>query len=164
MSKPIPQPPTVPLFGNAFDIKAGNRHQSIKLLFDKYGEIFKLNIFGKDVVFVGSARLTEELCDESRFAKILPPAVQDTRFVAGDGLFTAHNSEPNWGIAHRILTPSFGPLSLKDMFENMHDIASQLVAKWARSGPDNVIDVAEVGTLTPAILNLRCFLKQRIRV
>jgi len=45
------------------------------------------------------------------------------------GLFTAHGHEPNWAIAHRILIPSFGPLSIRSMFDDMFDVASQLVVK-----------------------------------
>jgi cytochrome P450/NADPH-cytochrome P450 reductase len=38
-------------------------------------------------------------------------------------------NEESWAIAHRILIPAFGPLSIKNMFPGMVDIASQLVAK-----------------------------------
>lgn len=37
--------------------------------------------------------------------------------------------------------PAFGPLSIESMFNEMADVASQLVLKWARFGPDSVIDV-----------------------
>lgn len=60
-----------------------------------------------------------------------------------DGLFTAYLGERNWEIAHRTLVPAFGPLGIKDMFEEMYDIASQLVSKWARQGPDVPIDVTD---------------------
>jgi cytochrome P450/NADPH-cytochrome P450 reductase len=39
--------------------------------------------------------------------------------------------------------PAFGPLAIKGMFDEMHDIASQLVMKWARYGPDHVIHVTD---------------------
>jgi cytochrome P450/NADPH-cytochrome P450 reductase len=45
------------------------------------------------------------------------------------GLFTAHQDEENWAIAHRILIPAFGPLSIRNMFGGMTDIAQQLIAK-----------------------------------
>lgn len=32
--------------------------------------------------------------------------------------------------------PAFGPLAITDMFDEMHDIATQLVLKWARKGPE----------------------------
>ncbi|OSS43247.1 hypothetical protein B5807_12110 [Epicoccum nigrum] len=39
--------------------------------------------------------------------------------------------------------PHFGPLAIRDMFGEMHDIASQLAAKWARQGPEHAILVAK---------------------
>jgi hypothetical protein len=44
-------------------------------------------------------------------------------------LFTAHGHEPNWAIAHRILIPAFGPLSVRGMFDQMFEISSQLILK-----------------------------------
>lgn len=64
------------------------------------------------------------------------------------GLFTAHQHEESWAIAHRILIPTFGPLAIKGMFPGMQDIAGQLLQKWARFG-DHRIDVpAEFTRLT----------------
>jgi cytochrome P450/NADPH-cytochrome P450 reductase len=39
--------------------------------------------------------------------------------------------------------PAFGPMSIKGMFDEMHDIGSQLVMKWARYGPNNIIHVTD---------------------
>lgn len=39
--------------------------------------------------------------------------------------------------------PAFGPLSIRGMFDEMHDIASQLALKWARYGPDEPIAVTD---------------------
>lgn len=60
-----------------------------------------------------------------------------------DGLFTARQEETNWGIAHRVLMPAFGPVSIQGMFTEMHEIASQLALKWARHGPDTPIMVTD---------------------
>ena len=69
--------------------------------------------------------------------------MQEVRNGVHDGLFTARDGEENWGIAHRILMPAFGPLSIRGMFDEMHDIASQLALKWARYGPDTPIHVTD---------------------
>lgn len=71
-----------------------------------------------------------EICDESRFCKIVTMGVELLRAAAHDGLFTAHEGEENWGIAHRILMPVFGPTKIKGMFDQMTDIAQQLCFKW----------------------------------
>lgn len=55
----------------------------------------------------------------------------------------AETEEPNWGIAHRVLMPAFGPSSLHIMFDGMYDIASQLALKWARHGKNTPIMVTE---------------------
>jgi cytochrome P450 / NADPH-cytochrome P450 reductase len=51
----------------------------------------------------------------------------------------ADSEEENWGIAHRILMPAFGPLSLANLYDDMYDIASQLAMKWARYGSSTPI-------------------------
>ena len=35
--------------------------------------------------------------------------------------------------------PAFGPLSIRGMFDDMHDVAVQLSMKWARAGPDYAV-------------------------
>ena len=92
---------------------------------------------------MSSHELLDELCDEKRFTMIVAGPLNEVRNGIHDGLFTAHPGEHNWGVAHRILVPAFGPLSIRGMFEGMHDIATQLVMKWARRGPEFVIPVTD---------------------
>lgn len=85
-----------------------------------------------------------EVCDEERFSKIVAAALQEVRNGVHSGLFTAYGTqEKEWGIAHRVLLPQLGPLSIRGMFNEMHDIASQLVMKWARHGSDHKIQVVD---------------------
>lgn len=84
-----------------------------------------------------------ELCDEKRFTKIVAGPLKEVRNGIHDGLFTAHPGEHNWELAHRILIPAFGPLPIRGMYDGMHDIATQLVMKWARRGVDYVIPVTD---------------------
>lgn len=79
----------------------------------------------------------------ARFTKKISEGLEQTRNGLHDGLFTAYSDEPNWGIAHRILIPAFGPLSIRNMFDDMHDMATQLAMKLARAGPDYVMDAAD---------------------
>lgn len=51
--------------------------------------------------------------------------------------------EENWGVAHRVLVSAFGPLAIRGMFDEMHEVVSQLALKWARQGPSARIDVGE---------------------
>jgi cytochrome P450/NADPH-cytochrome P450 reductase len=87
--------------------------------------------------------MINEVCDEKRFKKTLKSVLGVVREGVHDGLFTAFEDEPNWGKAHRILIPAFGPLSIRNMFPEMHDIATQLCMKVARHGPQTPIDASD---------------------
>lgn len=140
---PVPQPPTIPLFGNANLLDKATPLKSFQLLWQQYGEIFRLDFPGQKLYVINSQRLAVEICDESRFHKVVPGGLRELRTLVGDGLFTADHGEPNWAIAHRILTPAFSPGNIKDMFDDMFDICSQLVLKWERYGPSHVFNPAE---------------------
>jgi cytochrome P450/NADPH-cytochrome P450 reductase len=107
------------------------------------GEIYKVKILSNESYIVNSVDLAEELCDERRFGKKIDEVLQEARHAAGDGLFTAHSHEPAWAAAHRTLMPAFGPIAINEMYDEMSDIASQLVSKWARNGPEYAINVSE---------------------
>ena len=142
MAATIPQPKPWPLIGNIPHIDGKNGIQSLMRLAAAHGPIFRLSILGRSIVVVGGHDLVDELCDETRFAKKNHRALENIREVVRDGLFSAYNDEPNWGIAHRLLTPAFGPLSIRGMFERMHDIAEQMLLRWERFG-DAPIDVTD---------------------
>ncbi len=94
--------------------------------------------------FVSSVALASELCDATRFRKIISPPLSYLRDMAGDGLFTAHSDEPNWGCAHRILMPAFEPARDEGLFRrDACACADRLVDKWDRRGPDADIAVAD---------------------
>ncbi|MDR6147820.1 cytochrome P450/flavodoxin [Sphingomonas sp. SORGH_AS870] len=139
----IPQPKGYPLIGNIAALDPKAPVQSLMRLARKHGPLFRIEMFGRGLVIVGSQALTEELCDETRFKKALHRPLQEARYVGGDGLFTAHDEEPNWGKAHRLLMPAFGPLGLRSMFDRMYDIAEQMMVRWERFGEGATIDVAD---------------------
>ncbi|KAI0113523.1 bifunctional P-450:NADPH-P450 reductase [Nemania sp. FL0031] len=141
---PIPSPPGLPIVGNATQIDPTAQRRSFSDFADKYGEIYRLYFPGpRSVVLVNSHRLINELCDEKRFAKVPKGVLEEIRNGVHDGLFTAKPGEENWGIAHRILMPAFGPLSIRGMFEEMHDIATQMALKFARYGPSTPIPASD---------------------
>lgn len=144
MTAIIPGPPGLPLIGNVQDIDPENPIRSLSNLTDIYGPCWTFSIAGSPRIVIASQELMNEVSDESRFTKIVSAALKEVRNGAHDGLFTAYGpEEKNWGIAHRILLPAFGPLSIRNMFDEMHDIASQLVMKWARHGPNHKIQVTD---------------------
>ena len=139
----IPQPKPAPFLGHLGLLDATAPVQSLMRIAQQCGPIFQLEIMKRRLVFVSSQVLVHEVCDESRFDKRVHAPLEEIRDFAGDGLFTAYTDEPNWGKAHRILMPAFGPLGLRKMFDPMLDIAAQLVLRWARFGEHAVIDVAD---------------------
>ncbi|WP_211878993.1 bifunctional cytochrome P450/NADPH--P450 reductase [Pseudarthrobacter albicanus] len=142
-SVPIPQPPPRPVVGNLPDIDSSKGVLGLVEVAEQYGPIVRIQFFNRSVVAVSSQELVNEVCDESRFGKVLGIALREVRQFAGDGLFTAETQEPNWQKAHRILMPAFGPAALKRMFVGMDDIVEQLLLKWERLGPAARIDVPD---------------------
>ncbi|KAL2813045.1 cytochrome P450 [Aspergillus cavernicola] len=139
----IPEPSGLPVLGNIGTIDQEFPLGSMVDLADKFGEIYRLRFPGRTVVVVSTHALVNETCDENRFKKSVNSALVHIRDGVHDGLFTAKMGEVNWEIAHRVLMPAFGPLSIRGMFDEMHDIASQLALKWARYGPDVPIMVTD---------------------
>ncbi|KAL2059809.1 hypothetical protein VTL71DRAFT_10193 [Oculimacula yallundae] len=143
MTEPIPGPPGLPFVGNINDVDPAEATVSLCRLADTYGPIYKLTIGGIEKVFICNHELLNEVCDEKRYIKMVSGALDQLRNGISDGLFTAYPGEHNWEVAHRVLMPAFGPLSIRSMFDEMHDIASQLVVKWARFGPKEIINVPD---------------------
>jgi cytochrome P450/NADPH-cytochrome P450 reductase len=141
-SEPIPEPPGYPLIGNLGEFTT-NPLSDLNRLADTYGPIFRLHLGAKSPIFVSNNAMINEVCDEKRFKKTLKSVLGVVREGVHDGLFTAFEDEPNWGKAHRILIPAFGPLSIRNMFPEMHDIATQLCMKVARHGPQTPIDASD---------------------
>ncbi|KAJ6781427.1 hypothetical protein PWT90_09981 [Aphanocladium album] len=133
MSQPIPQPKGVPLLGNIFDVKPGNTWTSLKALAEEHGEIFQIKILGKTIVFVASAALAEEICDEKRFRKYVGGPVVEIRAAVHDALFTAYDNEASWGIAHRIIAPHLAPDALAQWHGEMRDTAQEMIDGWKKT-------------------------------
>lgn len=142
-SVPIPQPPPKPVVGNLPDIDSSKGLLGVAEVAERYGPIVRIQFFNRSVIAISSQQLVNEVCDESRFGKVLGVSLRQVRDFIGDGLFTAETQEPNWQKAHRILMPAFGPAALKRMFSGMDDIAEQLLLKWERLGPAARIDVPD---------------------
>src|SRR5882757_1479563 len=134
---PIPRPPTKPVVGNMLSLDSAAPVQNLTRLAKELGPIFWLDMMGAPIVIVSGHDLVDELSDAKRFDK----ALRRVRAVAGDGLFTADTTEPNWGKAHNILLTPFGNRAMQSYHPSMVDIAEQLVKKWERLNGDEEIDV-----------------------
>eukprot|EP01113_Clastostelium_recurvatum_P037740 TRINITY_DN5547_c1_g1_i4.p1 TRINITY_DN5547_c1_g1~~TRINITY_DN5547_c1_g1_i4.p1 ORF type:complete len:1173 (-),score=234.29 TRINITY_DN5547_c1_g1_i4:17-3535(-) len=140
----IPQPKPDFIIGNVRDVDPEFPIESLMRLADTYGPIFRLTFpGGARPIFVSSQEIVTEICDDTRFEKAISRPLKNIRDLAGDGLFTAYQNEPNWAIAHRILVPAFGPMSIRDMFPKMVDIADQLMRKWEYFGGESIVDLVD---------------------
>jgi cytochrome P450/NADPH-cytochrome P450 reductase len=126
----IPRPPRLPVIGNLHQVPRGKFMQHLMSVAKDHDGIFSLDFGGRMGIFVHSADLAAELCDEKRFRKVIGVALNKVRDFAGDGLFTAHGTEPNWTKAHRVLIPAFSARAMRGYFPMMLEVAEQLVAKW----------------------------------
>src|SRR4030088_2094261 len=138
---PIPQPPTKPVVGNMLSLDSSAPVQNLARLAKELGPIFWLDMMGAPLVIVSGHDLVEELSDERRFDKAVRGPLRRVRAVAGDGLFTADTTEPNWSKAHNILLQPFGNRAMQSYHPSMVDIADQLAKKWERLNGDEEIDV-----------------------
>lgn len=130
----IPQPPGLPYIGSLleldpkFTVKSLQRLGNIygTLIYDIWiqklnclGPIYDLRILNISRIVVCNHELFDELCDENRFVKSVSGPLSQMRNLVHDSLFTAHPNEQNWGIAHRILAPAFGPVPIQEMFHGI---------------------------------------------
>ncbi|EJD54245.1 NADPH-cytochrome P450 reductase-like protein [Auricularia subglabra TFB-10046 SS5] len=140
--QPIPEPRgALPFLGHALVIDGNTPLNSLEAWTLELGELYTFRVPNKTLIVAGSQKLAQELCDEKRFRKnVRGTVLEDIRVLVHDGLFTAYHGEENWGVAHRVLVPAFGPAGIMAMFDDMYDILSQLVLKWERFGPKHSID------------------------
>ncbi|MFB7225007.1 cytochrome P450 [Streptomyces sp. NPDC056227] len=132
--RPIRSPRGIPLLGHTPQIPSTNPVAYFGELSKQFPEgIYGMDIAGIEQVFVYDPDLVAEVCDETRFFKqIEKTPLHHVRDFAGAGLFTAHQHEEEWGMAHRVLMPAFSQRAMKAYYGQMLEIAQNLVGKWER--------------------------------
>ncbi|MGW3445017.1 cytochrome P450 [Streptomyces sp. NPDC001076] len=129
----IPHPPRrLPLLGDVLGVDRRTPLQDSMRIGGQLGPIFRRRAFGNEFVFVWGAELAADMADESRFAKHVGLGVANLRPVAGDGLFTAYNHEPNWQLAHDVLAPGFSRDAMEGYHAMMLAVAGRLTDHWDR--------------------------------
>ncbi len=155
--QPIPEPEGErPIGGHAHLLNLDAPIESMARLARQLGPVYKLKFAGgAELVVVSNQELIEELCDESRFDKMVSGALYKIRDFAYDGLFTAHTREENWAKAHQLLLPAFSMGSMQDYFPMMLDVSQQLCARWERLNNSDSVDVPdEMVRLTLEVIGL----------
>ncbi|MDI1456718.1 cytochrome P450 [Streptomyces sp. ATE26] len=129
----IPHPPRrLPLLGDVLGVDRHRPLQDSMRFGRELGPVFRRRVFGNEFVFLWGSRLVADLSDESRFAKHVGLGVANLRPVAGDGLFTAYNHEPNWELAHEVLAPGFSREAMAGYHSMMLAVAGRLTGHWDR--------------------------------
>ncbi|MFE9443661.1 cytochrome P450 [Streptomyces sp. NPDC006602] len=129
----IPHPPhRLPLLGDVIGVDRRTPLQDTVRHGRRLGPIFRRKALGREFVFTWGADLVADLADESRFAKHVGLGVANLRPVAGDGLFTAYNHEPNWQLAHDVLAPGFSREAMEGYHAMMLAVAGRLTDHWDR--------------------------------
>lgn len=146
----IPHPRwRVPLLGDVIGASPNRIVRDSIRIGGELGPIFRRKFLGFEVLFASGAELVAELVDDSRFAPARGPGVDYLRNIAGDGLFTAHNDEPNWRLAHDILTPAFTQKAMRAYHSTMLAAADELIDSWdGRVGRAPVDVAADMTRLT----------------
>jgi cytochrome P450 len=136
----FPHPPRrLPIVGDLLGIDPRRPLAGVMTAAKGRGPIFEFKVFDQKFVLITGADLAQELCDEKRFHKSLPPALVGLREFAGDGLFTAHDHEPNWQLAHDLLMPAFTKTAMQRYHPVMLQVAAELFDHWDRQeGPVDV--------------------------
>ncbi|MHC5904503.1 cytochrome P450 [Streptomyces sp. S6] len=130
----IPHPKgRLPFLGDIWGINRRTPLQDTVRSGAEIGPLFRRKAFGKEFVFTGGARYAADLADESRFAKHVGLGIASLRHIAGDGLFTAYNHEPNWQLAHDVLAPGFSRDAMAEYHPMMLDVAARLTDRWDRA-------------------------------
>lgn len=153
----IPSPPRLPVLGNLHQVPRGKIMQHLMGVAKGHDGIFSMDFGGRRGIFVHSAELASELCDEKRFRKVIGVALNKVRDFGGDGLFTAHGTEPNWTKAHRVLIPAFSARAMRGYFPMMLEVADQLVAKWRMHEGQDVWVADDMTRLTLDTISLAGF-------
>lgn len=127
----IPHPPhRLPLLGDLIGLHPRTPVQDTVQLNRELGPVFVRKILNTELVFVAGPDLVAEVNDERRFRKHVGMGIEKLRVLAGDGLFTAHDTEPNWQLAHDILLPGFTQEAMRGYHAIMLEVARELLASW----------------------------------
>lgn len=144
----------LPIIGDLLTIDLANPCQGLAKDNVARGGIVEQRIFDVPVIVLSDAGLIDDVNNEAAWEKHVGHSLRKLRPVAGDGLFTAYNHEPNWKKAHNILMPAFTKAAMESYHPTMTDTVRELIDTWTTRAADNSwIDIpAEANRLTTEIV------------
>ncbi|MDI9901412.1 cytochrome P450 [Rhodococcus sp. IEGM 1409] len=132
----------LPLIGDVLRLDPRRPVQRETRFVRELGDVFEIDIVGQKIVVVGGGSAAAEVFDEARFAKAVVPPLSSLRELAGDGLFTAFNTEPAWAQAHNVLMPAFSQSSMRSYHDTMVECVDQLCGYWTIQAGKGLVDVS----------------------
>lgn len=138
---PLPHPRfRLPIVGDLFTVDMSKPCQGLTKDVTAHGGIVEQRIFNTPVVVISRIELVNDVNDETLWEKHVGHSLRKLRPVAGDGLFTAYNDEPNWSKAHNILMPVFTKAAMESYHSTMVETVCELTDAWS-ARPDSWVDI-----------------------
>lgn len=132
----------LPVIGDLLTVDFGNPAQGLAAQMRKHGwDIMEQRIFDVPVIVVAGAELIDDVNDDTLWEKNVGFSLRRLRPIAGDGLITAFNDEPNWQRAHNILMPVFSTSVMMGYHDTMSGTVRELLEVWHRAA--DWVDIAE---------------------
>ncbi|SIC21007.1 cytochrome P450 [Mycobacteroides abscessus] len=126
----------LPFLGDILTVDFNNPCQGLLKEAQRHDGIFEQNLFGFPVPVVTGPELIKEVFNEDNWEKNVGHALRKLRPVAGDGLFTAYNREPNWAKAHNILLPAFTKSAMTGYHDSIKATIRELINGWEKAAHD----------------------------
>lgn len=140
---PIPHSPLrMPVIGDLLTVDFAKPAQGLVAQIRKLDVgIMEQRIFSVPVIVLADAALINDVNNEELWEKNVGFSLRKLRPLAGDGLITAFNHEPNWQRAHNILLPIFSKEAMTSYHATMAGTVRELLEAWQRT--TDWIDVAD---------------------
>ncbi|WP_328811742.1 cytochrome P450 [Rhodococcus sp. NBC_00294] len=133
----------LPIAGDLLSVDSSKPVQREMKMADELGGIYERKIFGHRLVVVSDPILVNQVNNEKVWAKFLGLPHRKLRGIAGDGLFTAFNSEPNWQLGHAVLGPAFNKAAMRRHHKSMQRSIDGLLTTWDNSPASESVDAYE---------------------
>ena len=96
----------------------------------EHSAIMEQRIFRCPGVVLAGAALINDVNDDAVWEKNVGFSLRRLRPMAGDGLITAFNDEPNWRRAHNILMPAFTKSAMLAYHDTMAATVREQLDAW----------------------------------
>ena len=142
----------LPIIGDLLTVDFAKPAQGLSAQIRKLDSaIMEQRIFDIPVIVLAGAALINDVNDDTFWEKNVGFSLRRLRPIAGDGLITAFNDEPNWQRAHNILMPVFSKSAMMAYHDTMAATVREQLDAWQHT--TSWLDIAdEANRLTIEII------------